>query len=171
MRSLVTFILIPVCLWIMDPHRRAAKKNTSHGNGLLLQNSTHLMQRPRSSRQSDHTKTSWSSWRDANWSDMNMSPVHQVWLKPSCWVQWKREDDKADRRRGGKTTSGNGQAWSSPSLWGQWRTEKNGGNWLWNHLWCPNDLFGQGIGGGEGESTQNISKCLQKPCRIMIFVV
>ena len=22
---------------------------------------------------------------------------------------------------------------------GQWRTGKNGGNWLWNHLWCPND--------------------------------
>ena len=22
---------------------------------------------------------------------------------------------------------------------GQWRTEKNGGNWLRNHLWCPND--------------------------------
>ena len=24
----------------------------------------------------------------------------------------------------------------------QWRTEKNGGNWLWNHLWCPNDPCG-----------------------------
>ena len=22
---------------------------------------------------------------------------------------------------------------------GQWRTEKNGGNWLWNHLWYPSD--------------------------------
>ena len=42
----------------------------------------------------------------------------------------KGEEDKADRRRGGKTTSGNGQAWSSPSPRGQWRTEKNGGNWL-----------------------------------------
>ena len=21
----------------------------------------------------------------------------------------------------------------------QWRTEKNAGNWLWNHQWCPND--------------------------------
>ena len=38
--------------------------------------------------------------------------------------------DKADRGRGGKTTSGNGQAWSSPSPRGQWRTgkrEKTGG--------------------------------------------
>ena len=31
----------------------------------------------------------------------------------------KREEDKADRGRGGKTTSGNGQAWSSPSPRGQ----------------------------------------------------
>ena len=34
----------------------------------------------------------------------------------------KRGRDKADRRRGGKTTSGNGQAWSLPSPRGQWRT-------------------------------------------------
>ena len=25
---------------------------------------------------------------------------------------------------------------------GQWRTGKNGGNWLQNHLWCPNDPRG-----------------------------
>ena len=43
------------------------------------------------------------------------------------------------RGRGGKTTSGNGQAWRSPSTRRQWRTEKNGGKWLPNHLWCPND--------------------------------
>ena len=52
------------------------------------------------------------------------------------------EEDKADRGRGGKTTSGNGQAWSSPSPRGQWRTGKNGGNWLQNHLWCPSDPRG-----------------------------
>ena len=53
-----------------------------------------------------------------------MSPVHQVWPKPSCKAQWKGEEDKADRGRGGKTTSGNGQAWSSPSPRGQWKTDK-----------------------------------------------
>ena len=46
----------------------------------------------------------------------------------------KEEEDKADRGRGGKTTSGNGQAWSSVSPRGQWRTVKNGENWLQNHL-------------------------------------
>ena len=38
--------------------------------------------------------------------------------------------------------SPNGQACSSQSPRGQWRTEKNGENWLWNHLWCPNDPRG-----------------------------
>ena len=55
---------------------------------------------------------------------MELSPVHQVWPKPSCKAQWRGEEDKADRRRGRKTTSGNGQAWSSPNFRGQWRTEK-----------------------------------------------
>ena len=53
--------------------------------------------------------------------------------------------NKADRGRGGKTTSGNGQAWSSPSPRGRWRTGKNGGKWLRKHLWCPNDPRGWGI--------------------------
>ena len=46
----------------------------------------------------------------------------------------KGEEDKADRGRGGKTTSGNKQAWSSPSPREQWRTRKNGGNWPLNDL-------------------------------------
>ena len=55
-----------------------------------------------------------------------MSPVHQVWPKPSCREQLKGEEDKSDRKRGGKITSGNGRAWSSPSPRGQWKMEKNG---------------------------------------------
>ena len=39
-------IHFPACLWIIDPHSRAAKKNTSHGNQVLLQDTAHLMQRP-----------------------------------------------------------------------------------------------------------------------------
>ena len=40
----------------------------------------------------------------------------------------RKGEDKAERGRGGKTTSVNGQAWSSASPRGQWRTEKNGEN-------------------------------------------
>ena len=42
----------------------------------------------------------------ANCSGMDMSPVHPVWPKPSCKAQWKGEEDKADRGRGWKKTSG-----------------------------------------------------------------
>ena len=35
-------IRLPVYLWILDPHSRAAKKNTSHGE----EDTTHLIQRP-----------------------------------------------------------------------------------------------------------------------------
>ena len=44
--ALPCHIHLPVCLWIMDPHSRAPKKNTSHGNEVLLQDPTHLIQRP-----------------------------------------------------------------------------------------------------------------------------
>ena len=69
-------------------------------------------------RRPDHRKET------KNCSGMVMSPVHQVWPKPSCKVQCKGEEDKGDRGSGGKTTSGNGQAWSSASPRGQWRTGK-----------------------------------------------
>ena len=57
----------------------------------------------------------------------------------------KGEEDKADRGRVGKTTSGNGQAWFSTSSRGQWRTEKNGGHRMWNHLSCLGDHRSQGM--------------------------
>ena len=43
----------------------------------------------------------------------------------SSKAQRKGKDNKADRGKGGKTTSGNGQAWSAPIPIGE-----NGGNWL-----------------------------------------
>ena len=68
-----------------------------------------------------------------------MSPVHQVWPKPSCKAQWKGEEDKANRGRGGKTTSGNGQAWSSASPRGQWsmpqRPSRLRDRWWWWWWW------------------------------------
>ena len=58
------------------------------------------------------------------------------------WTGLEFGEDKVDKGRGRKTTSGNGQAWSLASPRGQWRTGKNGENWLQNHLWCPNDPHG-----------------------------
>ena len=45
MRPLVTSIFLYACD-IMDPHSRAPKKNTSHGNEVLAQDTMHLIQRP-----------------------------------------------------------------------------------------------------------------------------
>ena len=36
-------IHLPVCLWTVDPHSRAPKKNTNHGNEVLPQDTTHLI--------------------------------------------------------------------------------------------------------------------------------
>ena len=65
---------------------------------------------PRSSRQLSHEDL--LTIIKPNWSGMDMSPVHQVWSKPSCKAQWKGEEDEADRRSSGETTSENRQAWS-----------------------------------------------------------
>ena len=62
--------------------------------------------------------------------------------KPSCKAQWKREEDKADRGRGGKTTSGNGQTWSSESPRGQWKAGENEGKWFEIICGAPNDPLG-----------------------------
>ena len=44
-------------------------------------------------------------------------------------VKGVRRQGRQKKKKGGQTTSGNGQAWSSPSPRGQCRMEKNGGNW------------------------------------------
>ena len=44
--TLPCHIYLPVILWIMDLHSRAPKKNRSHGNEVLQQDTTHLIQRP-----------------------------------------------------------------------------------------------------------------------------
>ena len=54
-----------VCLWIMDPHSRAPKKNKSHGNEVLPPDTTHLIQRPCYQRGSpcQDPAGNWTTWR------------------------------------------------------------------------------------------------------------
>ena len=63
------------------------------------------------------------------------------------------EEDKADRGRGGKTTSGNGQAWSSADPRGQWRMWKNGKK-TGCEIICgaPTLLSGYGIGNDDDDN-------------------
>ena len=80
---------------------------------------------PRSSRQSDHTKTPWppdhrkETQTAVVWSCLPFFRSGQTHLARHSE---RAKKDKADWWRGGKTTSGNGQAWSSSSPGGQWRT-------------------------------------------------
>ena len=76
-----------------------------------------------------------------------------------CKAQWKEKEDKAGRKRGGKTVSVNGQASSSPSPRKQRRTETNGGKWLWSHLRCPNDPPPPPRGFGSGERWRRRTLC------------
>ena len=119
------------------PHSRAPKKNTSHGNEVLPQDTAHLIQRPCYQR-GIHAKIQQAigpqedltiiKRRKLKWYShvSHSSGLAKAILQGTV----KGEEDKADRRRGGKTTSGSELAGSSPSPRGQWRTEKNGGNWL-----------------------------------------
>ena len=126
-------IQLPVCLWIIDPHSRAAKRNTSHGNEVLPQDTTLLIQRPcyqqespcqdpagnrTTRRPSDHRK---ETQTEVVWTFSRSSGLAKTILQGTV----KGGKNKSDRGRGGNTTSGNGQAWSSPSHRGHWRTEKN----------------------------------------------
>ena len=54
--------------------------------------------------------------------------------------KWKGEEDKADRRSGGKTTTGNDRPGVRKSQ--QAMENRANGSWLWSHLRCPNDPCG-----------------------------
>ena len=80
--ALPSHIHLPVCLWIMDPHSRAPKKNTSHGNEVLTQDTTHLIQNPcyqRGSPCQDPTGN-WTTWRSPD--DRKEMQTAAVW---SCF--------------------------------------------------------------------------------------
>ena len=142
-------IHLPVCMWIMDPHSKAPKKNTSMGMR-CYRKILRISYKDHATNEEVRAKIQQAirphedlltiiERHKLQCNGMVMSPIHQVWLKQSCNAQCKGEEDKADGGRGGKTASGNGQAWSSAGPREQCRTGKNGENWLQNHMWCPYD--------------------------------
>ena len=117
--ALPRHIHLPVCLWIMDPHSRTPKKSTSHANEVLPQDTTHLIQRPCYQRGSpcqdpagnpitrrppDHGKETQTA---VVCHVSRSSGLAKTILLSTVKGRWGRED-KADRGRGGKTTSGHG---------------------------------------------------------------
>ena len=145
--ALPCHVLLPVCLWIMDPHSKAPKKNTSHWNEVLPHDTTHLIQRPccqRGSRCQDPVGNQ-TTRRPPDHRKETQTAV--VW---TCLpVIRSGQNHLARHSERGKKTRQTEKRWEdnirertgliSPRSRWQWRTEKNGGNWLWNHLWCPID--------------------------------
>ena len=126
----------------MDPHSRAPEKNTSHGNEVLPQDVTNEEVRAKIQQAIGPHEDLLTIVKRRKLQWYGHVSRSSGLAKPILQGTVKGGEDKADKGRGGKTTSGNGQAWSSASPRGQWKTGENGENWLQNHLWCPNDPRG-----------------------------
>ena len=108
--ALPCYIHLSVCLLIIDPYSRAPKKNTSHRNEVLPQDTTHLIQRPcyqggspcqdpagnrTTGRPPDHRKETQTA---VVWSRLLFIRSGQNHLARRSE---RGEEDKADRGRGG----------------------------------------------------------------------
>ena len=144
--TLPCHIHLPVCMWIMDPHSRAPKKNTKpwKWGATARYNASHTKTMLPTGKSVPRSRGNWTTRRPPDHCKETQTAV--VW---SCLLFirsgrnhlarfWKGEEDKVDRGRGGKTTSGNGQAWSSPSPRGQWRTGK-----IWRKLVAKSSVVPQ----------------------------
>ena len=136
-------------LWIMDPHSRASKKNKSHGNEVLPQDTTHLIQRPCYQRG--------SPCKDAAGNRPHEDLLTIVKRRKLQWYGHVSRSSglaktilqgtvKGGRRQGRqrKRWEDNVREWTAPEFVKSKRAVENreklnGGNRLWNHMWCSND--------------------------------
>ena len=97
-------IHLPLCLWIMDLHSRAAKKRASHGNQVLCESWTFTVELQRRRQDMEircYCKILYISYKD----HFTKEEVHaKIWYrnvfrssKPSCEAMWRGEEDRADR--------------------------------------------------------------------------
>ena len=124
----------------MDLHSQAPKKNASHGNEVLSQDTTYIIQRPcyqrgspcqdPTGRKETQTAVVWSCLPFIR-SGKNHLVRHSERGKKT-----RKTVEEVGRRHQGMDRPGVGQI---PEDNGE---RENGGNWLRNHLWCPNDPRG-----------------------------
>ena len=152
--ALPCHIHLYVCLWIMDPHSRAPKKNTSHGNEVLPQDTTHLIQRPCYQRGGPcqdpvGNRTTWRSLDDQKetqttvvWSCLPFirSGRNHLSKHSERGKKTRRTKEEVGRQHQGMDRPGVQQVPEGSGEQG--KMEKTG---LWNHLWCSNDPRGWGI--------------------------
>ena len=130
--ALPSHIHLPVCLQIMDPHSRAPKKNTSHGNEVPPQDTTHLTQKSCYQRGSLCQDPAGSRTTCRAPDDRIETQTAVVW---SCLPFIRSGQNHlarhSERRKKTRQTEEEiGRPWSLSSPREQWRTGKNGGNWL-----------------------------------------
>ena len=65
------------------PQKKKKKKKLERNNFILIYNAL-------------------PNFKLTTFKHFDMSPVHQVWAKPSCKAQWKEEEDKVDREEVGR---------------------------------------------------------------------
>ena len=141
-------IHLPVYLWIMNPHSRAPKKNTFHGNEMLPQDTTHLIQRPCYQRASpcQDPAGNWTTRRSLD--DRKETQTAVVWSRlpfiRSGQNHLARHSERGKKTRRTKEEVGKQyQEMDRPGVRqvpeGSGEQRKNGENWFQNHLWCPND--------------------------------
>ena len=141
-------IHLPVCLWIMDPHSRAAEENASHGNEVLRQETTHLIQRPcyqwkrlcqdpasnrTTRRHPDHRK---ETQAEVVWTSLPfIRSGHNHLARHSERSKKARHTEKQVGRQH--------QLIDRPGVRKvQEEKRENRRKWLWSHLWCSNNPRG-----------------------------
>ena len=137
----------------MDPHSRAPKKSTSHGNEVLPQDTTHLIQRPCYQRSlCQDPAGNWITRRPPD--DRKETQTTVVWscfpFIKSCQIHLARHCERGKKtRQTEEDVRRQHQGMDRPGVWQisegsgkQGKMEKKKKNWLQNHLWCPNDPRG-----------------------------
>ena len=136
---------------IMDPHSRAPKKNTSHGNEMLPQDTTHPIQRPFYQQGSpcQVPAGNWTIRRPPD--DREEMQTAVVWsclpFIGSSQNHLARHSERGKKiRQTDEEVGRQHQGMDRPGVCkvpeGSGEQGKYGGNWLRNHLWCPNDPRG-----------------------------
>ena len=156
--ALFCHIHLPVCLWIKDPNSRAVKKNASHGNEVLLQD-IHISYKDHVTSEKVCAKIQWAIRPHEDLSIIKRCKLkwYEHVSRSSCLdktilqgtVKGERRQDRQKKRWEDDVREWTGLEFAKYQRVVENR-EKNGRNWLWSHLWCPNNPHSSGIDEGEG---------------------
>ena len=142
----------PSSCMLVNRVRKTSEKNKSHRNKVLPQNTTRLIQRPCYQRGSPCQVPAGNrtTWRPPDHRKETQTAV--VWTcLPFIRSGQKHLARHSERRRKQgrqKMWEDNIREWTGLEFGKSQRAVENRQkwrNWLWNHLWCPNDTRGEGI--------------------------